>query len=58
VLVLGPSPTASAAGAPAAAVDAVRRLVAAGAKPRVAATVVAELTGAGANELYRSAAVQ
>jgi hypothetical protein len=36
----------------------VQRLVTAGAKPRVAATVVAELTGAAANELYRSAAVQ
>jgi 16S rRNA (cytidine1402-2'-O)-methyltransferase len=34
------------------AVDALRRLVDAGAKPRVAARVVAELTGAGANELY------
>ena len=36
------------------AVDAVRRLVEAGAKPRAAATVVAELTGVGANELYRA----
>jgi 16S rRNA (cytidine1402-2'-O)-methyltransferase len=35
--------------------DAVRRLVEAGAKPRVAARVVAELTGASANELYRAA---
>ena len=35
------------------AVDAVARLVAAGAKPRVAAGVVAELTGASANALYR-----
>jgi 16S rRNA (cytidine1402-2'-O)-methyltransferase len=34
------------------ALDAVTRLVDAGAKPRVAARVVAELTGAGANELY------
>ena len=34
--------------------DAVRRLVEAGAKPRVAARVVAELTGASANELYRA----
>jgi 16S rRNA (cytidine1402-2'-O)-methyltransferase len=38
-----------------AAVEAVRRLVAAGAKPRVAAGVVAELTGAPANALYAAA---
>jgi 16S rRNA (cytidine1402-2'-O)-methyltransferase len=37
-----------------AAVDAVRRLVSAGARPRPAATVVAELTGARANDLYRA----
>jgi 16S rRNA (cytidine1402-2'-O)-methyltransferase len=51
VLVLGPA-TAVAVSleAPAAAV---RRLVDAGAKPRVAASVVAELTGASANALYR-----
>jgi 16S rRNA (cytidine1402-2'-O)-methyltransferase len=36
------------------ALEAVRRLVDAGAKPRVAASVVAELTGAGANALYRA----
>ncbi len=36
------------------AVDAVRRLVEAGAKPRVAARVVADLTGVGANALYRA----
>jgi 16S rRNA (cytidine1402-2'-O)-methyltransferase len=35
------------------AVEAVRKLVEAGARPRVAASVVAELTGLGANELYR-----
>ena len=52
VLVLGP--------APAAPVDlrgplaAVTRLIEAGAKPRVAAGVVAELTGASANALYRA----
>lgn len=34
--------------------DAVRRLVEGGAKPRVAAAVVAELTGASANALYRA----
>jgi 16S rRNA (cytidine1402-2'-O)-methyltransferase len=39
------------------AVDAVRRLVAAGAKPRVAAGVVADLTGAPANALYAAAAI-
>ena len=38
----------------AAAVAALRRLVEAGAKPRAAASVVAELTGVSANELYRS----
>jgi 16S rRNA (cytidine1402-2'-O)-methyltransferase len=36
------------------AVDAVRRLVEAGARPRVAAGVVAELTGLSANSLYRA----
>jgi 16S rRNA (cytidine1402-2'-O)-methyltransferase len=36
------------------AIDAVRRLVDAGAKPRVAAGVVAERTGAKANALYRA----
>jgi len=40
------------------AVDAVVRLVAAGAKPRVAAGVVAELTGASANALYRELTAQ
>jgi 16S rRNA (cytidine1402-2'-O)-methyltransferase len=34
------------------AVAAVRRLVEAGARPRVAASVVADLTGIGANALY------
>ena len=37
-----------------AAVDAVRRLVSAGAQPRPAARVVSELTGASTNELYRA----
>ena len=36
------------------AVEAVRRLVEAGAKPRAAASVVAELTGVAANTLYRA----
>lgn len=40
---------------PGPALDAVRRLVEAGARPRAAAKVVAELTGASANALYREA---
>ncbi len=51
-LVVGPAPPAEADLAR--AVDALRRLVDAGAKPRPAAAVVAELTGAAANALYRS----
>jgi 16S rRNA (cytidine1402-2'-O)-methyltransferase len=54
VLVVGP-PTAS--GAPDAAgpaLEALRRLVEAGAKPRVAAGVVSELTGVPANALYKA----
>jgi len=50
VLVVGPGAPASAETAP--AVQALRRLVAAGAKPRPAAKVVAELTGVPANDLY------
>ena len=53
VLVIGPSAALASPGAPAAAVDALRRLVDAGAHPRRAAGVVAELTGGSANELYR-----
>jgi 16S rRNA (cytidine1402-2'-O)-methyltransferase len=53
VLVVGPAP-APAAPELAPAVDAVRRLVESGAKPRAAASVVAELTGTGANALYRA----
>ena len=52
VLVIGAAPPRK--GADPAAVDALRRLVEAGAKPRPAAGVVAELTGASANELYRA----
>ncbi len=52
VLVLGPR-SADASDAPA-GLGAVRELVDAGAKPRAAAAVVARLTGASANELYRS----
>ena len=52
VLVVGPAaPAAPGLDAPLAAL---RRLVAAGAKPRPAASVVAELTGVGANALYRA----
>ena len=46
-----PRPTPSPTSSP--ALDALRRLVAAGAKPRPAAAVVAELTGVSANALYR-----
>jgi 16S rRNA (cytidine1402-2'-O)-methyltransferase len=52
-LVIGPAP-AAAGGDLAPALDAVRRLVDSGAKPRAAAGVVAELTGASANALYRA----
>jgi 16S rRNA (cytidine1402-2'-O)-methyltransferase len=52
VLVLAPS--AAAAGPDAAGLAALRRLVEAGAKPRPAAAVVAELTGGSANVLYRA----
>jgi 16S rRNA (cytidine1402-2'-O)-methyltransferase len=51
VLVVGGAPPSE--GPSEAAVDAVRRLVEAGAKPRTAAAVVAELTGVPANALYR-----
>jgi 16S rRNA (cytidine1402-2'-O)-methyltransferase len=52
VLVLGPAtPAEPDLRGP---LDALRRLVDAGAKPRTAATVVAELTGTGANALYRA----
>jgi 16S rRNA (cytidine1402-2'-O)-methyltransferase len=54
VVVIGPAGSAS-AGAPdvAFAVDALRRLVQSGARPRAAASVVAALTGTRPNELYR-----
>ena len=55
MLVVAPAPPSAAGDAPSEeAVAAVARLVEAGAKPRTAATVVAELTGAGANALYRA----
>jgi 16S rRNA (cytidine1402-2'-O)-methyltransferase len=50
VLVVGAAPPGT--GDEDRAIVAVRALVAAGAKPRVAAKVVAELTGIGANRLY------
>ena len=53
VLVVGPARGRSAGDAPdPGAVDALRRLVDAGARPRQAASVVAELTGSSANALY------
>jgi 16S rRNA (cytidine1402-2'-O)-methyltransferase len=51
VLVVAPAPAAGAASQ--SAIDALRRLVDAGAQPRKAAAVVAELTDASANALYR-----
>jgi 16S rRNA (cytidine1402-2'-O)-methyltransferase len=53
VLVIGPA-TRSQELDDAPALDALRRLVDAGAKPRPAARIVAELTGVSANRLYRS----
>jgi 16S rRNA (cytidine1402-2'-O)-methyltransferase len=53
VLVVGPAPAPGARDL-APGVEAVRRLVESGAKPRVAASVVAELTGAAANALYKA----
>jgi 16S rRNA (cytidine1402-2'-O)-methyltransferase len=53
VLVVGGAP-AEDDEAPAQALEAVRSLVAAGAKPRAAASVVADLTGGSANALYRA----
>lgn len=54
VLVVGAAPAR--AGVDEAAVDAVRRLVEAGARARVAARVVSDLTGAPANKLYKAVA--
>jgi 16S rRNA (cytidine1402-2'-O)-methyltransferase len=53
VLVLGPPSEPESGGEPV-GLDALRRLVEAGAHPRKAATVVAELTGDSANALYRA----
>jgi 16S rRNA (cytidine1402-2'-O)-methyltransferase len=52
VLVVGPAPAVEGDLGP--ALEAVRRLVDAGAKPRPAASVVADLTGVSANALYRA----
>lgn len=52
VLVIGPATDAEAAEGPPAGLDELRRLVDGGAKPRVAAQVVADLTGGSANRLY------
>jgi 16S rRNA (cytidine1402-2'-O)-methyltransferase len=54
VLVVGGAPPVT--GVDPTAIDAVRRLIDAGARPRVAARVVADLTGAPANALYREVA--
>jgi 16S rRNA (cytidine1402-2'-O)-methyltransferase len=54
VLVLAPVAAPALADADPAAVDALRKLVDAGAHPRKAATVVAGLTGGSANALYRA----
>jgi 16S rRNA (cytidine1402-2'-O)-methyltransferase len=52
VLVLGPPAAAEEGDGPPAGLEQLRRLVDAGAKPRTAAQVVAELTGGSANRLY------
>ena len=52
VLVVGAAPAAEPELGP--ALDALRKLVAAGAKPRAASSVVASLTGVKANALYRA----
>jgi 16S rRNA (cytidine1402-2'-O)-methyltransferase len=53
VLVIGPAPEPD-AGVDEHALDALAKLVDAGAKPRAAAQVVAELTGTSVNALYRA----
>jgi 16S rRNA (cytidine1402-2'-O)-methyltransferase len=57
VLIVGPAEEGAEA-APLAAIAAVHRLVDAGAKPREAAKVVADLTGASANALYNAVAAE
>jgi 16S rRNA (cytidine1402-2'-O)-methyltransferase len=56
-VVIGGAP-AGPAGDSGPALDALRRLVEAGAKPRAAASVVSELTGVSANALYRGLTAQ
>jgi 16S rRNA (cytidine1402-2'-O)-methyltransferase len=53
VVVIAPAAAAAASPDTAFAVDALRRLVQAGARPRAAASVVAALTGTRANDLYK-----
>jgi 16S rRNA (cytidine1402-2'-O)-methyltransferase len=53
VLVVGPAPAPTDVDLTP-ALEAVRKLVASGAKPRIAASVVADLTGASANALYKA----
>jgi 16S rRNA (cytidine1402-2'-O)-methyltransferase len=53
VLVVGPAEAGVSSPDAAFAVDALRRLVQAGARPRAAASVVAALTGTRANDLYK-----
>ena len=53
VVVIGPAGVEAGSADIAFAVDALRRLVQSGARPRAAASVVAALTGARANDLYR-----
>ncbi len=53
VVVIGPAGTRAGGSDTAFAVDALRRLVQSGARPRAAASVVAALTGTRANDLYR-----
>ena len=54
VVVIAPAQSRAAGPDPAFAVDALRRLVQSGARPRAAASVVAALTGTRANDLYRA----
>jgi len=54
VLVIGPAESAQHGAVMAFAVEALKRLVQSGARPRAAATVVAALTGTKANDLYKA----
>ncbi len=54
MLVIGPGEEGGPEGGEPAGLDALRRLVDAGAHPRRAASVVAELTGGSANALYEA----